>query len=139
MEIESEAEVLQAFEKIRKKFFVRGVEFHKAVRLPEMTIISCRGKIGALIGRKGMGVHELGRELNAKVRVVEQSKDGKKVVLDLIGNTRLLGLNEVFTPEGKTLKIIIDRRDSGKMDFSAESLKKAAEELLETKISVEFR
>jgi len=132
-------EVLEALAKTTKKFQVQKADFHKAVNLGDMTIISCNGKIGHLIGRKGIIVAELSKTLNTKVRLVENSKDHKKTISDLIGNARLLGVNEIYTPEGKEYKIIVRKSDSKKLTTTPESLGKAIHELLDVKAAIEFR
>ncbi|MFH1391036.1 MAG: hypothetical protein ABIH20_01860 [Candidatus Diapherotrites archaeon] len=136
---ELDEKVKKAFEKARKKFLFSDVDFHKAIELPEITIISCNGKIGSLIGRNGIIVAELSKELNSKIRVVEHSNNSKKVIADLIGNVRLLGVNEVYEPSGVKIKVIINAHDSKKLSASPEHLEKAIETLTQNKAKLEFR
>jgi len=136
---ELDERIIRAFEKARKKFLFTDVEFAQGIETPEVTIISCNGKIGSLIGRNGIIVAELSKELNSKVRIVEHSKDTKKVISDLIGNARLLGVNEIFEAGGKRIKVIINSNDKNKLAAPPQSLEKAIEELTENKATIEFR
>ena len=136
-ESELEEKVKTAFEKARKKFLFRDVELKQAIQLSDMTILSCTGKIGGLIGKKGIVVGELSKDLNSKVRVVEHSKDEKKVISDLIGNARLLGVNKIYTPEGQTLKVMINAKDQ-RLIPNPQEIEKAMQELLQSKARIEF-
>ncbi len=130
--------VKRAFENASKKFSFRGIELCNAFELPELTIIACSGKIGQLIGKKGTVIAELSRELNKKIRVVEHSSNAKKVVSDLIGNARLVGVNEVFSPIEKSINVFVNRNDREKLVAKPEALEKAAEEILRMRTRFEF-
>ncbi|MCR4369497.1 MAG: hypothetical protein NUV67_06350 [archaeon] len=134
-----EDRVIEAFEKVRKKFLFSDVKLHQSIELPEITILSCKGKIGSLIGRNGIIVAELSKELGNKVRIVEHSQNTKKTITDMIGNARLLGVNEIYSPEGKSVKVILHHADRKRLAAKPEHLEQALEKLTEAKTSIEFQ
>ena len=135
---EIDARVLEAFEKVRKKFLFSDVEFKRAIEFPDLTIIACKGKIGSLIGRKGIIVAELSKALDSKVRLVEHSKNPRKVVSDIIGNARLLGISETFSPQGRSIIVRLNQDDKKKLLTKPDSLESAIEQLTEAKTRIEF-
>lgn len=138
MEGDVEKRCLAAFENARKKFGFTDVTLVAAIKLPELVILSCSGRIGSLIGKNGVIVSELCRELGSKVRVVESTKDERKVISDIAGNARLLGINEIYTPQGKLLKAIINRSDREKLVAQKENMEQAILKLTGTKTEIEF-
>lgn len=136
---EQKNRALNAFKSAQKKFAFKDVEFHGAIELPEVTIISCKGNIGSLIGKNGIIVSQISKELNSKVRIVEHTTSEKKIIEDIIGNARLLGVNEIFAPEGKSLKIFINTNDKDKLPTTPKNLEKAIEELTSVKAKIEFQ
>ncbi len=131
--------VKNAFEKTREKFQFTDVELHKAIELPEVTIIACKGNIGSLIGKNGIIASHLSKELGAKIRIVEHTSNEKKVIKDLLGKARLIGVNEVFSDGKKTLKIVLDSNDRNKLVSKPENLEQVVKELTELESKIEFQ
>ncbi|MFH1256087.1 MAG: hypothetical protein V1494_02230 [Candidatus Diapherotrites archaeon] len=133
-----DVEVSRALYRLSKKFFFLNVEFNKALDLDELLVLVCQGNIGSLIGKKGRIVAVLSKEFGKKVRVIEKAKDEKKMLQDLLGSVRVIGVNKVFKPEGHELKVLIEKKDMDKMPLKAEDLEKSINSLLESKARVEF-
>ena len=129
----------EAFQKAQKKFLFKEVELEKAIEMPEVTILLCKGKIGSLIGKNGVIVAELSKILENKVRIVEHSNKQKKIISDLIGNVRLLGVNEIYSPAGQETKIIINSQDKNSLITNPKHLEQALTQLLGTKTTIEFK
>lgn len=122
-----------------KSFPISSVEFKQAIDLNEMIVMVCEGNIGTLIGKKGRIVSEITRKVGKKVRVIEHTKDEKKMIQDLVGGARVLGVNKIFKPKKQEYKVIISRFDEGKLMISKENLEKGIQQLLQAETSVEFR
>lgn len=131
--------ILKAFEKAKKQFQFDDVSIESCIELPEVTIVSCKGNIGSLIGKNGIIISSISKELKKKIRVVEHSKNNKKIIDDIIGNARLMGVNEIFKPEGKTIRIIINSQDKEKLVTSPQNLQKAIEQLTNAKTEILFQ
>jgi len=128
----------RSLHKLTKKFFFKNVDFSKALELNELIVLVCEGNIGSLIGKKGRVVAELTNEYGKKVRVIEKSSDEKKMVQDLVGNARVLGINKVFDPEKTIHRIIIANQDKDKMIAPQDQLEKGISELLQGEATIEF-
>src|SRR3989344_1690346 len=115
----------RAFEAARGKFRFSNVEYSKAIEMTNLTILVCKGKIGALIGKGGAIVKEMGKEIGSRVRIVEHTKDEKKLVSDIAGNAKVLGINEVFAPEGRSIRIFLKEQDRQKLIAPVEELERA--------------
>ena len=139
MPLEPNSRILKAFEKAKKQFQFDDVSIESAIELPEVTIISCKGNIGSLIGKNGIIISSIRKELNKKIRVVEHSKNNKKIIDDIIGNVRLLGVNEIFKPDGKTIRIIINKEDKEKLVTTPKNLQKVIEQLTNAKAEILFQ
>ena len=139
MPLEPNSRILKAFEKSKKQFQFDDVSIESAIELPEVTIISCKGNIGSLIGKNGIIISSIRKELNKKIRVVEHSKNNKKIIDDIIGNVRLLGVNEIFKPDGKTIRIIINKEDKEKLVTTPKNLQKVIEQLTNAKAEILFQ
>jgi len=124
--------------KLSKTFPVIDVRLLDAFELGDFTVLVCEGNIGSLIGRKGTIVSELTKMMGRKVRVIEQTKDEKKMVQDLIGNVRLLGINKVFSPQGTEYKILIHSADESRLPTGKEALEKCIAGLLNGNVAVQF-
>ncbi|MFH1587224.1 MAG: hypothetical protein ABID38_05170 [Candidatus Diapherotrites archaeon] len=130
--------VSRSLHKLSKKFFFKNVDFTRALELNEIIVLVCEGNIGSLIGKRGRVVAELTAEFGKKCRVIERSSDEKKMVQDLVGTARVLGINKVFDPEKTIHRIIIAEQDKGKMIAPREHLEKGISELLQGEATIEF-
>ena len=117
------------FEAARHKFHFSNVEFSKAIQMTNLTVLVCKGKIGALIGKGGNVVKELAKGIGSRVRIVENTKDEKKMVADITGNAQVIGINQIFSPEGKSIKIFVKEQDRRKLGAPVEELEKVIMEL----------
>ncbi|MBU0661941.1 hypothetical protein KJ891_00620, partial [Candidatus Micrarchaeota archaeon] len=122
---ELDVRVSRLLHKLSKRFFEPDIEFKKALELENLIVLVCTGNIGSAIGRRGVIVAEMSRELGKKVRIIEKAKDEKKMIGDLVGAVRLLGVNKIFRPEGLGFTVKIAKGDEGRMVTNAASLEKA--------------
>ncbi len=127
---------LRALEKVEKNFSPLEIEYVKTLDLCDLLVLVGKGRIGALIGKKGRIVRELSRLMEKKVRVVEHTKDHKKMVQDLVGDVRVLGVNQLFGEEKELTEVLISRADTEKLICGQEELEKALQELLQTETRI---
>src|SRR3989338_8868705 len=71
--------VAQSIGKLSKNFPITGVEFKKAIDLEQLVVLACTGNMGALIGSKGHIAAELTKLLGKKTRIIEYTKNEKKM------------------------------------------------------------
>ena len=72
------------------------------------------------------------------MRVVEHTKDERKMVQDLLGNVRLIGVNKVFSTEGVQYKIVIQSADQTKLPDGKKKLEDCISGLLKGTATIEF-
>ncbi len=126
------------FAKMSKKLYFGDTEFKKAIDLSDLIVLVCVGNIGVIIGKGGKNVAALTNEFGKKVRVIERTADEKKMIQDLVGEARVLGVNKIFSTEGREHKILIKKSDKDKMATNEENLKKGLESLLDTNVKIMF-
>jgi len=128
----------ETVKKLSKTFPVIDVKLIDAVELKDIIVLACEGRIGSLIGKKGIIVSELSKRLGKKVRVIEYTKDERKMVQDLFGDVRLIGVNKIFAAEGLQYKIVILSADQGKLPDEMNRLEECLSKLLNGNATVEF-
>ena len=124
--------------KISNTVYLENVEFKKALDLGDLVVLVCTGNIGLIIGKKGKNVAELSKELGKKVRIIEETKDEKKMIQDLIGEARIIAVNKIFKRDGHEHKIMIKEADKAMLVTDIEKLNQAIEALLSTSATIEF-
>lgn len=135
---EKEVEASRLLTKMSRKFFIGNFELKRVIEMPDVIFLVVVGEIGALIGKGGKTVAELSKELGKKVRVIEKTKDEKKMIQDLVGEARVLGVNKIFKKEGQEHKILIKAADKERLITDIENLKNGIENLLNTAATIEF-
>ena len=128
----------ETVKKLSETFPVIDVRVIDAVELEGIIVLACEGKIGSLIGRKGTIVSELSKQLGKKVRVIEYTKDERKMVQDLLGNVRLIGVNKIFATGGVQYKIVIQSADQTKLPDVKNRLEDCISGLLNGNATIEF-
>jgi len=93
--------------------FIRSKEFDDIVIL-----MVGKNEVGNIVGKGGKILKILQKELHKKIRVVEDTSDLKKIVLDLIYPARISGINIVYLPDGEKKKIRISHEDIKKMPIN---------------------
>ena len=74
--------------------------------------------------------------LGKKARIIEQTKNEKKTIQDLIGNARILGIEKKFLPESTETVIHVLKQDENKLSASKDSLEKGLERVLGAKTTI---
>lgn len=136
---ELEIEVARKLAKLNKKFFFRDIELKSAIELGGVIVLICTGNIGAIIGKSGRTISELGKELGGKkCRAIEKTRDEKKIVQDLIGDVGINKINKLFNMGNLEYSIILRKEDEGRLAFTVEELEKGLEKILDAKTKVEL-
>ncbi len=84
---------------------IKDVKFKRSIKVGNLIVILVEaGEIGSIIGRGGNVIRGLSKKLNKKIRVIEESKDVKKVASDLLYPAKVYGINIVYMPNGTIIK-----------------------------------
>ncbi len=136
---ETDIEVSLILAKLSKAFPLNNVEFKKAIDLEKLLVLACTGKIGSLIGKQGKIVSEISKQSAKTVRIIEHTKDEKKMIQDLIGNARILAVKKTFNPQSLEFTIIIAKADKSKLIAPQESIEKGLQNLLNANTKIDFQ
>jgi transcription antitermination factor NusA-like protein len=89
---------------------LRDVTVEHAVESDNMLVIVCaRGDAARIIGKSGLTVKRLERELGKPVRIVQGGGDVREFITDLLHPVPVEGINVVYRPQGEVLRVIAGR------------------------------
>jgi transcription antitermination factor NusA-like protein len=104
---------------------LKDVKFKRSIKVGNLIIILIEaGEIGSIIGKGGNVIRGLSKKLNKKIRVIEESKDVKKVSADLLYPTKVYGINIVYMPDGTIIKRLrLGKEFERKLPIATKSVK----------------
>ena len=131
-----EKKLIGILQELYEKYKFNDVQYEIAIETKERTILVCTGRIGNLIGKQGTIIRELAKRNNKPVRIIEKSRDVKKMAQDLLGNTPVESANKIYISNGKEQnKIIVSQKIP---DIKRRELELILEKILDTKTQIEF-
>src|SRR4030067_1066859 len=103
---ESEIKMMRKLGKVLKKYeFLKDVEIKRTVDSENMVIIVTDSDgASLLIGKDGGMAKKLAQDIGKHVRVVPYSSSTEEFIRNLFHNTHILGVNIVYSDEGKSYK-----------------------------------
>ncbi|MBP6932557.1 MAG: KH domain-containing protein [Candidatus Methanofastidiosum sp.] len=104
---------------------LKDVKFKRSIKVGNLIIILIEaGEIGSIIGKGGNVIRGLSKKLNKKIRVIEESKDVKKVSADLLYPAKVYGINIVYMPDGTIIKRLrLGKEFERKLPIATKSVK----------------
>ena len=91
----------------RTKRSLRDITLKQVVESDNLMVIICeQGDAANVIGRSGLVVKRLEKELDKPVRIVEESGDVKGFIANLLHPVPLLGMNILYRPEGEVIRAL---------------------------------
>jgi len=89
---------------------LRDITLKHAVESGSLMVIICeQGDAARVIGRNGLVVKKLEKELGKPVRIVEEASDIKEFILNLLHPVPVAGVNVLYRPQGEVLKVLVGR------------------------------
>ncbi|RZN46189.1 transcription elongation factor NusA [archaeon] len=103
---ELEVEIsLKLYNLLQKYKMPQELTFHKAIETDDTVVLVVgENQIGTIVGKGGKVVKSLQKDLEKKIRVIENTDDIKKIAQDLIHPARIAGINILYLPGGGTKK-----------------------------------
>jgi transcription antitermination factor NusA-like protein len=90
--------------------------FVKTYEVDDLIILVVgKNDVGNIVGKGGKILKILQKELHNKIRVVEDTKNIRKMAEDLLYPARVVGINIIFLPEGERKRIRILHEDSNRL------------------------
>lgn len=133
---EFEIQVFNAISSLESKFNLSEASVEKVIDLGTVAILLTKGNPGILIGKQGAVASEISSMIGKRARVIKILPDVKKTMQEIISPAILLGVNEVYKPEGKFFKIRI--KAVRRLAIPEDSLANAFSSLLGGKVILSF-
>ncbi len=133
-----DVEFSKLLHEFKDEYRLAEASFTRMVDLGKSAIVFTNGDAGVLIGREACVVSAFGKKLGRHIRIAKEGGDVKQTISDIISPAKLLGINEIFSPEGKKYKVRISRNDFRALPVDLDSLKKIFASLLGAGVKVEF-
>ncbi len=108
---EREIEVSRSIMKLSSRIkILREAEIRKVVETENaLVLIAAEGTADKLVGKGGIAVRWMTEEFGKRVKVVEESRDFRAFVQELLFPVPVLTVNVLHTPRGETLRVVIPR------------------------------
>lgn len=135
---ETDIQLAQLIDKLERRGLVHGATFDRAFPVEGLIVITTRGNVGSLVGKKGKVIRLLSKEFNRKVRIINNS-DVKTALRDLVAPAKIQGINIVYKPKGDETKVLIAKEDKYKLIAPINTLQKIANQLTDKTVVIEIR
>lgn len=95
---------------------LRDITLQRAVGSDSMVVVVCaKGDAARIIGKSGLTVKRLEKELGKPVKIVEGGGDVKEFITDLLHPVPVEGINVVYRPQGEVLRVLTGRGPGPRM------------------------
>lgn len=102
----------------------KDITFIKAWEFDDIIILVVGiNDVGSVVGKGGKILKILQKELQRKIRVVEDTDDVRKMVNDLLYPARVIGVNIIYLPKGQKRKIRISHDDEKRLPMELSKAK----------------
>ena len=136
---ELEIELSKTFLELEKKHpGLKNVNFYGALEKDNLIVLIVgKGEIDNVRGEYGKTRKALSEKFKKTIRIIEKSKDPKKILEDLIYPIPVLGINQIFLPTGEVEnKARINEKDFSKLPIDKEILEDIIYTLTGTQIRI---
>jgi len=119
---------------------IKDVTFKRVIETNGLIIVLVdKGDVRRILGSSRRILRELEKELNTKVRIVEESRNPQNILRDLIRPVRILGVNTIWLPDNSfEKKVRISARESENIPLTLKQLENAIYELTGERIRIAF-
>lgn len=101
-------------------------------------IITKEGDAPKVVGRNGKIVKKIANIVDKPVRVLGDSDSIEDVSRNLIAPLDIESINTVFTPEGETKKVIVDKEKKNRVPISKSLFKEVVKDLTNVEVELSF-
>lgn len=119
---------------------LKKVKFYKAIEKGDLAILIVgKGDINRVIGEYGKTRKELQKKVDKTFRIIEKSKDPKKILENLIAPIPVLGINQIFLPTGEIEnKARVAKKDKNRVPIDIDTIEDVIYSLTGTHIRIVF-
>jgi transcription antitermination factor NusA-like protein len=119
---------------------IKNVTFKRVIEIEGVIIvIVAKGDVRRIIGSSRRVLRQLEEDLNAKIRIVEESRNPQDILRDLIRPVRILGVNTIWLPDNSFERIVrISERERDNIPLTLTQLENAIYEMTNERIRITF-
>lgn len=134
-----EVDVERALHKLSKENpEIKNVEVKKAMDAGSVLIVVDKGNARKLIGTKGQTLKKIAEEMGSHTRIIEEPRSTRDLLNKLVKPSAVLGVNVLYTPEGETFRVRVDKSHKNQMPINPDSFPKVSKELLDKEMELVF-
>jgi transcription antitermination factor NusA-like protein len=133
--------VAMEFNKLEEKYpALKDITFYRAVEVGSLVVVLVgEGDLPIILEQRGKVIKSLEQNLKKKIRVIETSSSTKKVIEDLLIPAEVAGINEIYLPDGTTVKKVRIRTfDRKKLPASVDTLEDVVFKLTDEPVRIVF-
>ncbi len=132
---ELDLSVMRVLARIESKFDVGKIEYERAIKVENIIVILIKSDVSKLIGKRGKILRLIKRELDSKIRIIN-TRSESRIIEDMLFPIKPVYISTVFSPEGKTLKVVIPKNSTKELPTRKETLEEALEAILKKKCAI---
>ena len=117
---------------------LKDIEIKRAVGNKMLLIVTRKNDAAKLIGKDGIIVKKIVKDLNRQVRIVEQPIQLKDFVNDVFFTVPILGINVVYRPDGELYRIRIPRSERTRLPISSDIFVNVSKSLFHVDTDIVF-
>ncbi len=117
---------------------LKNVEIKRVVGKHTLFLITRKEDVSKLIGRDGRIAKKLSKELNRSIRIIGKPDNIKDFVNEVFFSIPVLGVNVVYTPQGKKYKVRIPRVERRNLPISSDLFVNISRSIFHTDVDVVF-
>lgn len=127
------------FEIAQKHRGLEKINFKHAVSTSGLTgLVVGRGEIRFAVGRGGKVVRELENKLRAKIRVIEEGTQIRKLAQDILTPAKVLGVNVLYSGGKEEHRVRVPRAHSKRLPANVKGIQTLLTKLTNKNITVVF-
>jgi transcription antitermination factor NusA-like protein len=119
---------------------IKNVTFKRVFPINGVIIVLVgKGDVRRILGSSRRVLRQLEQELNAQVRIVEESRNPQDTLRDLIRPVKILGVNTIWLPDNSFERIVrISERERDNIPLTLKQLENAIYEMTSERIRLVF-
>ena len=119
---------------------LKDITFYRAVEVGHLIVVLVGERdLPVILGHRGRIIKTIEQNLKKRIRVIETSSSTKKLIEDLLIPVEVAGINEIYLPDGSTVKKVRIRNfDRKKLPASVDTLEDVIWKLTDKPIRIVF-
>ena len=101
-------------------------------------LITSKNGVSKIIGKNGIVIKKLSKAMNKQIRVISEDAGIEELAKEVLFSSTILGVNILYTPEGKKYKIRIPFNDRINLSVEPETFSDIANSIFNSQVELVF-